>query len=159
MWPILIRRLLAGLLLSLTGTLAQAMDADTCTNLVTVEHPGTRVTHAELVATGQFAPEEPGFADRDGLDELQAFCRLMGDVTPGYFRFEFWIPLDGWTGQQVIQHGCCSEQLLSRFSQGAALVTTFTADGEGAMRDRADRQMREIMGLLARVRSALESPQ
>ena len=157
--PALLRQLLTGVLLSPALTLAQGVDAATCTNLVTVDHPGTEVIHSEVVAAGQFAPEEEGFLSKEGLEELPSFCRLMGELDPGSFRFEIWIQLDGWNGQQVIQHGCCSRHLLARFSEGAAFVSTFTVNAQSAYMDGGSRHMREILGLLANIRDTLVAPQ
>ena len=69
--------------------------------------PAAKVTAAQLLPAGAFAP--PGGASRARFAELPAFCRVMLTLTPSTdsdIKVEVWLPAAGWNGRfQAIGQG------------------------------------------------------
>lgn len=106
------------LTLSCIGTMALAVapraSAADCAALKSLELPDTTITLAESVPAGNFVPPTdttvgpPPEPPRDGappapagprpLENLPAFCRVAGKVTPA-IEFEVWMPAEKWNGR------------------------------------------------------------
>jgi serine/threonine protein kinase len=80
-----------GWLAASTGTAKSAVN---CDNLSTLNLPNTTITSTRLLPAGTFTPPAS-----DPIQDLPAFCRLEGLITPtadSDIRFEIWMPSDGW---------------------------------------------------------------
>ena len=77
-----------------TGRTGTAKSAVKCDNLSTLNLPNTTITSTRLLPAGTFTPPSS-----DPIQDLPAFCRLEGLITPtpdSNIRFEIWMPSDGW---------------------------------------------------------------
>jgi feruloyl esterase len=100
---------------------APSASAATCESLVTLKVPHGKVTLAESVAPGAFAPPSgrvggPGAAVVSGANataspfaRLVSFCRVALTLTPSRrsdIKAEVWLPTSGWNGKlQVVGNG------------------------------------------------------
>ena len=78
----------------LAASTGAAKSAVNCDNLSTLKLPNTTITSTHFLPAGTFSP--PG---SDPIQDLPAFCRLEGLITPtadSVIRFEIWMPSDGW---------------------------------------------------------------
>ena len=95
-------------LLTLSGTFVPSAQAagQTCEQLAQLALPNTKVTSAQTVAAGAFAPP-PSLApwlagDPDFYKRLPAFCRVTAAVKPNAdsdIKIEVWLPSSGWNGK------------------------------------------------------------
>ena len=68
-----------------------------CESLAHLALPNTKITSAQTVTTGEFAP--PG---RAAIKDLPPFCRVAATLNPSSdsdIRIEVWFPVDGWNGK------------------------------------------------------------
>ncbi|MBZ5579074.1 MAG: tannase/feruloyl esterase family alpha/beta hydrolase [Acidobacteriia bacterium] len=92
------RMVLCGMLL------AAPLTAATCDSLGALKLANTRITAAQVVAAGAFAPAaapQIGQAPAD-YKKLPAFCRVQGVIQPSadsHIEFEVWLPASGWNGR------------------------------------------------------------
>jgi feruloyl esterase len=95
-------------LLTLSGTFVPSAQAagQTCEQLAQLALPNTKVTSAQTVTAGAFAPP-PSLApwlagDPDFYKRLPAFCRVTAEVKPNAdsdIKIEVWLPSSGWNGK------------------------------------------------------------
>ena len=95
-------------LLTLSGTFVPSAQAagQTCEQLAQLALPNTKVTSAQTVTAGAFAPP-PSLApwlagDPDFYKRLPAFCRVTAAVKPNAdsdIKIEVWLPSSGWNGK------------------------------------------------------------
>src|SRR5579872_2978648 len=73
--------------------------AATCDSLAAAALKDAKVTHAEVVAAGAFAP----------YGDLPEFCRIAATLTPSRdsdIKIEVWLPAHGWNGKfQAVGNG------------------------------------------------------
>jgi hypothetical protein len=85
-------------LLLILGVLSGSVGfAAPCSELQTLKLSDTRITAAQLVATGVLTP--PG---ERAIHNLPAFCRVEGVSKPSSdsdIQFEVWLPTSGWNGR------------------------------------------------------------
>ena len=100
------------LLAAVVATVAAARPtvAATCDSLATVSlGSGVSIAGASLVSGGSFTPPTTGARGARALDNLPAFCRVEGLLTPtpaSKIHFEVWLPASGWNGKlQVVGNG------------------------------------------------------
>ena len=96
-------RLLAGVTLAALALRVQA--ATPCERLADVAPKGARITSAQMVAAGQFAPPTGGGPPdaRAIYAKLPAFCRVAATLQPSAdseIRIEVWLP-ETWNGKLV----------------------------------------------------------
>ncbi len=80
--------------------------ADTCETLASLELKDTKITIAEVVAAGTFAPPAPFFMPiaPTTYSTLPAFCRVAGNISAvadSDVGFEVWLPLEAWNHKLV----------------------------------------------------------
>jgi len=95
-------------LLTLSGTFVPSAQAagQTCEQLAQLALPNTKVTSAQTVTAGAFAPP-PSLApwlagDPDFYKRLPAFCRVTAEAKPSAdsdIKIEVWLPSSGWNGK------------------------------------------------------------
>jgi hypothetical protein len=95
-------------LLTVTGAFVPSAQAagQTCEQLAQFALPNTKVTSAQTVAAGAFAPP-PSLApwlagDPDFYKRLPAFCRVTVEAKPtadSDIKIEVWLPSSGWNGK------------------------------------------------------------
>ncbi|MGB6452767.1 MAG: tannase/feruloyl esterase family alpha/beta hydrolase [Steroidobacteraceae bacterium] len=140
------RTALFGLLTALAWGAASAASGD-CARLSTLTLPHTRITLAEIVPAGAFAPAKPfslaGPAQQPSYQGLPAFCRVAVQVSPvpgSLIRFELWLPDRGWNGKflAVGNGGYSGEifypEMIEPLARGYATASTDTGH-EGSVGD------------------------
>jgi feruloyl esterase len=73
-----------------------------CENLTSVKFTDGRVTLAQTVAPGTFAPPGANPQAAAAYKDLPAFCRVALTLTPSSdsdIRVEVWLPVSGWNGK------------------------------------------------------------
>jgi hypothetical protein len=77
-----------------------------CEQLAQLTLPNTKITSAETVAPGAFAPPASGspwlIGDPTFYKRLPAFCRITADAQPSAdsdIKIEVWMPASGWNGK------------------------------------------------------------
>lgn len=80
--------------------------AGNCEGLANVSLPQAKITSAQLVAAGAFAPPAAGTPQPQAavsfFKSLPLFCRIAVDATPSAdsdIRIEVWLPAAGWNGK------------------------------------------------------------
>src|ERR1700690_3385047 len=80
--------------------------APSCDQLAQLALPDTKITSAQFVAAGSFAPPAsmaPWLAgDPSFYKGLPAFCRVTADAKPSSdsdIKIEVWMPTSGWNGK------------------------------------------------------------
>ena len=90
---------IAGLSSVLSGPrVAAQASAGACATLGQHALPDTKITAAEVVTGGSFAP--PGAPNP--IANLPPFCRIAGAIAPtreSNIRFEVWMPMENWNGK------------------------------------------------------------
>ena len=95
-------------LLTVSGAFVPSAEAagQTCEELAQLALPNTKVTSAQTVAAGAFAPPSslaPWLAgDPDFYKRLPAFCRVTAEAKPtadSDIKIEVWMPSSGWNGK------------------------------------------------------------
>jgi feruloyl esterase len=130
---------------------ADVAAAASCESLASMHLTNGRVTTAQTVAAGAFAPPAGGRGGRGGgnaFADLPAFCRVAATLTPtpaSDIKIEIWLPASGWNGKfQAVGNGgwngnIDTNALASGVRGGYATASTDTGhDGGGGpwMRDR-----------------------
>jgi hypothetical protein len=101
-------RFAALLALVVTGSFVPGANAagNTCEKLAQLALPNTKITSAETVAAGAFAPPAtlaPWLrGDPNLYKRLPAFCRVAAVATPSTdsdIKIEVWMPVAGWNGR------------------------------------------------------------
>lgn len=80
--------------------------AATCDSIAGLYLPDTKISSAQVVAAGDFAPpgREANPADAAEYKKLPAFCRVAGAIRPSgdsNIEFEVWMPMSGWNGRYL----------------------------------------------------------
>ena len=84
--------------------------AASCESLASLKLPDGKITSAEVVAAGAFAPPGPGGilaggpGGNAGFRNAPAFCRIAATLTPSTdsdFKIEVWMPVENWNGKLV----------------------------------------------------------
>jgi hypothetical protein len=76
-----------------------------CARLVALVSAGARITSAQTVGAGAFAPPslQPGpNSDMARYKSLPPFCRVQAESTPSsdsHIKIEVWLPMAGWNGK------------------------------------------------------------
>src|ERR1019366_2666270 len=85
--------------------------AASCESLISLQLPDTKITLAQTVASGGFAPVNVR-AGKDGAnpyESLPAFCRVAATLTPSKdsdIKIEVWLPITGWNQKfQAVGNG------------------------------------------------------
>jgi hypothetical protein len=80
--------------------------AASCESLASLSLPQTKITSAQMVAAGAFAPPT---GRPDPYRNVPEFCRVAATLTPSSdsdIRVEFWLPASGWNRKlQVVGNG------------------------------------------------------
>ena len=85
--------------------------AASCEELTSLTLTGARVTTAQTIAAGRFAPPgaAPNAAAAQVYASLPAFCRVAATLTPSQdsdIKVEVWLPASGWNGKlQAVGNG------------------------------------------------------
>jgi Tannase and feruloyl esterase len=103
---------MAGILLLPLAAIAAPTGGSPCDSLSKINLPNVKITSAESIAAGEFAPPPaPGpFGPNMALfHSLPAFCRVSATLTPSSdsdIRLELWLPSSGWNNDfQAIGNG------------------------------------------------------
>src|SRR5213593_2664866 len=97
--------------LSLVIACADGAAAATCESLASLSLPDAKITSAQVVAAGEFAPPSGGRAGRGGnpFKNLPPFCRVAATLTPtsdSDIKVEVWLPSSGWNRKyQAVGNG------------------------------------------------------
>lgn len=114
----------------------------TCDALRTLTLPNVRITRAEVVAAGTFAPEARE-GPTDAFRTLPAFCRIAATLTPtsdSDIQIEVWMPASGWNRKfQAVGNGGFSGAIAYRPMAAAlagryATASTDTGHAGGSAR-------------------------
>ena len=86
---------------------AAPLCAASCDSLASLSLPNTRITGAQLVDAGKFAP--PGKAPGKAYSAVPSFCRVTATLTPSSdsdIKVEVWLPVSGWNQKfQAVGNG------------------------------------------------------
>src|SRR5438874_13560181 len=102
------RRILCATLLSAASLSALAAS---CESLISLELPDTKITLAQTIASGGFAPvnERAGKSGINPYESVPAFCRVAATLTPSKdsdIKIEVWLPVSGWNQKfQAVGNG------------------------------------------------------
>jgi feruloyl esterase len=83
-------------------TFPAPVSAATCESLQSLRLPNVAITHAVVVAAGQFTPPGRGGTPPPVYAKLPAFCRVAATLTPtrdSDIKIEVWMPSQGWNGK------------------------------------------------------------
>jgi feruloyl esterase len=85
--------------------------AASCESLSSLQLPDTKITLAQTVASGGFAPVNgrAGNGGANPYESLPAFCRVAATLTPSKdsdIKIEVWLPVSGWNQKfQAVGNG------------------------------------------------------
>jgi feruloyl esterase len=80
----------------------RSASAATCESLATLALPDTTIVLAKSQPAGTFTAPKPVDAPGPPLDNLPAFCRVVGEIRPtkdSDIKFEVWMPTSDWNGK------------------------------------------------------------
>jgi feruloyl esterase len=93
------------ILFSLFALVPLAKAATSCESLSSLSLPDAKITSAQSIAPGDFAPVSPD----QPIHNLPAFCRVAGTLAPSKdsdIKMEVWMPATGWNGKfQAVGNG------------------------------------------------------
>jgi Tannase and feruloyl esterase len=87
---------------SVAGRAADKEALPDCADLQDLQLKNAHVDSTQLVSGGSFQIEHPAFYEPPSIDDLPAFCRLLGTAAPvegSRIGFEVWLPVSGWNGK------------------------------------------------------------
>src|SRR3954451_7916445 len=86
---------------ALFSTASLSALATSCESLSSLQLPNTKITLAETVSAGGFAPlnGRAGSGRANPYESVPAFCRVAATLTPSKdsdIKIEVWLPVSGW---------------------------------------------------------------